>query len=111
MTVDQIEFMTRQVELRSLSERLNDSAPWSNRAKNCLIDLWFCSRRFAGGEVDRGDANKIMMVPERTARRIVQQLIDRGLLASDTPKGKLHLEFPRIVWRSCSPGFMDDRIG
>jgi hypothetical protein len=34
------------------------------------------------------------VVAERTARRIVNDVVAHGLLASDTPKGPLSLRFP-----------------
>jgi hypothetical protein len=52
-------------------------------------------------------------MPERTARWILADLVDLGLLASDTPKGKVSLRFPaRALWRICLRGFirrLDDR--
>jgi hypothetical protein len=37
---------------------------------------------------------RITHLPERSARRILSEAIDKGLLASDLPKGNLHLRFP-----------------
>jgi hypothetical protein len=36
-------------------------------------------------------------LPERSARRLVQDTVAAGLLASDTPKGALSLRFPPDV--------------
>ncbi|WP_327754456.1 hypothetical protein VVT58_10160 [Sphingobium sp. SJ10-10] len=46
------------------------------------------------GEFDRGEAERITRLPERSARRILKQLTDEGLLASETPKGPVSLRFP-----------------
>ena len=46
------------------------------------------------GEVDRGEASRITGLPERTARRVLNDLCGLGLLASTTPKGPVSLRFP-----------------
>lgn len=91
--IDQIEYMTDQFEFKSLSDRLRQMVESSKEFPARSVPL--LQTVFREGEVERGKVAEIMMVPERTARRAVQQLIDRGLLMSDTPRGKLHLEFPQ----------------
>ena len=93
VSIDQIEFMTEQFEFRSLSGRLRELVKSEQTVPEQAVPLLQTVLR--EGEVERGDAAGAMGVAERTGRRIVQQLIDRGLLASDTPKGKLHIEFPQ----------------
>jgi Fic family protein len=46
------------------------------------------------GEFDRGEVSRIAGSPERTARRLLNDVIAAGLLASDTPKGAVSLRFP-----------------
>ena len=46
------------------------------------------------GEFERGDISRITGLPERTARRVLNDVIAAGLLASDTPKGPVSLRFP-----------------
>ena len=46
------------------------------------------------GEFERGEISRITGLPERSARRVLQDVTARGLLASDTPKGALSLRFP-----------------
>jgi Fic family protein len=46
------------------------------------------------GDFDRGEAGRITGLPERTARRVLGDVVDLGLLGSDTPKGKVSLRFP-----------------
>ncbi|MDX2021841.1 MAG: hypothetical protein SF187_16510 [Deltaproteobacteria bacterium] len=41
----------------------------------------------------RGDAARITKRPERTARDILRRMIDAGILASNSPKGEVHLKF------------------
>jgi hypothetical protein len=46
------------------------------------------------GEIERGAAPGITGLPERTARRVLNDTIAAGLLASTTPKGLVSLRFP-----------------
>jgi Fic family protein len=46
------------------------------------------------GEFERGEIARITVLPERSARRVLSDVIQLGLLASDTPKGKVSLRFP-----------------
>jgi Fic family protein len=46
------------------------------------------------GEFQRGDVARIPGMPDRSARRVLADVIDAGLLASDTPKGAVSLRFP-----------------
>jgi Fic family protein len=46
------------------------------------------------GEVPRGEAPRILGMPERTARTVTSKLVALGLLTSDTPKGALKIGFP-----------------
>ena len=46
------------------------------------------------GEFERGEIARVTGLPERTARRVLKDVIDAGLLASDTPKGAVSLRFP-----------------
>ena len=46
------------------------------------------------GEFERGDISRITGMPERSARRVLKEVEDLGLLASETPKGPVSLRFP-----------------
>ena len=49
------------------------------------------------GEIERGDCARITGLPERTARRVLNETIAAGLLASSTPNGPVSLRFPTEV--------------
>ena len=49
------------------------------------------------GEIERGDCARITGLPDRTARRVLNDAIAGGLLASSTPKGPVSLRFPTDV--------------
>ena len=48
---------------------------------------------FLVGEFARGKAARITGLGERTARQVLRQLTDEGLLISDTPKAPVRLAF------------------
>ncbi|MFZ0836893.1 MAG: hypothetical protein WAM77_05530 [Xanthobacteraceae bacterium] len=46
------------------------------------------------GEFERGEVPRITGLSERTGRRVFNDVVDAGLLASETPKGPVSLRFP-----------------
>ncbi|PZO07031.1 MAG: hypothetical protein DCF28_00535 [Alphaproteobacteria bacterium] len=56
------------------------------------------------GELDRGEAERVTRLPERSARRILKELTERELLVSDTPKGPVSLRFPADTLNVLFPG-------
>lgn len=46
------------------------------------------------GEIARGEAPRITGLPERSARIVLKQLLEEGLLVSDSPKGLVRLGIP-----------------
>jgi hypothetical protein len=49
------------------------------------------------GELGRGDIIRVSGMAERTGRVLLGQLLDEGLLVSDSPKGAVRLSFPTNV--------------
>ncbi|MFZ5798111.1 MAG: Fic family protein [Thermodesulfobacteriota bacterium] len=49
------------------------------------------------GEIGRGDIIRVSGMAERTGRVLLGQLLDEGLLVSDTPKGAVRMSFPTHV--------------
>jgi Fic family protein len=92
VAVDQVQFMSSLFDLDTLTERLHflvvqrkTLRPEAGRLlKEVLIR----------GEIERGEASRITGVPERTARRVLNDLIREGVVASTTPKGPVSLRFP-----------------
>ncbi len=46
------------------------------------------------GEYDRGEPARMFGLPERSARRVLDDIVAEGLLASATQKGPVSLRFP-----------------
>ncbi|HWA20193.1 MAG TPA: Fic family protein [Devosia sp.] len=90
--VDQVRFMSSLFELDTLAERLHDFVARNTTLKpeaGRILD-----QALLRGELDRGDVSSITGLPERSARRVLADLLATGLIASETPKGRLSLRFP-----------------
>jgi Fic family protein len=92
VALDQIDFMSRLFDLANLTDRLRTLVAQSDHLKPESARL--LEEVLIRGETDRGEAARITGLPERTARRVLNNLVDEGLLASETPKGPVSLRFP-----------------
>lgn len=90
--VDQVSFMSGLFELDRLADRLKIYVERSDTLKPQAIPL--LQQTLVRGEIDRGDVPAITGLPERSARRVLSDVLETGLLSAVTPKGKLHLRFP-----------------
>ena len=55
------------------------------------------------GQFERGEAPRITGLPERTARRVLNDVITDGLLVSSTPKAPMSLYFPTVALETLFP--------
>lgn len=90
--LDQVDFMTGLFDLPNLTARLKLFVERSGQLKPQAFKL--LEEAALRGEFARGDAGRIMGLPESSARIILADTIKLGLLASDTPKGPVSLRFP-----------------
>ncbi len=90
--LDQVNFMSDLLSIDTLSRRFGNYVRHSNTLKPEALRL--LEEALIRGEFERGDVPRITGLPERTARRVFNDVIDAGLLASDTPKGPVSLRFP-----------------
>jgi Fic family protein len=90
--LDQVTFMAGLFELGALARRLRTYVERSEKLKPEAARL--LEEALIRGEFERGDVPRITGLPERTARRVFNDVIAEGLLASDTPKGAVSLRFP-----------------
>src|SRR3546814_7241435 len=87
--LDQIGYMSDLFELGTLAKRierhvaLDDTLPPEAN--------WLLQEALVRGEFERGEAERRRRVPERTARRVLKQLTDAGLLASETDRKSTRL--------------------
>lgn len=52
---------------------------------------------FRVGELERGRAAAASGYQERQGRKVLQRLLETGLLVSDTPKGAVRVSFPSTL--------------
>lgn len=90
--LDQVAFMTSLFDLDALSGRLRRYVALKDDWKPEAGDL--LQEALIRGEFERGEAARITRLPERTARRVLRDIIDDGLLGSETEKGAVSLRFP-----------------
>jgi Fic family protein len=90
--LDQVTFMSSLFELDSLSRRLRVYVDRSETLKPEAARL--LEEALIRGEFERGEVPRITGLPERTGRRVFNDVLAAGLLASDTPKGAVSLRFP-----------------
>jgi len=96
--IDQIDFMASLLELDGMLKRIDglvsrrvSLGEMKPEAGKLLRDV------FLRGEIARGEIPGIVGMPERSARRVVSQLLKEGYLASDSEKGPVMLGFPVSV--------------
>jgi len=90
--LDQIVFMASLFEIDTLARRLRSLVERSETLKPETARL--LEEALIRGEIERGDASRITGLPERSARRVLNETVEAGLLASETPKGPVSLRFP-----------------
>ena len=61
------------------------------------------------GDLPRADAAGVVGAGERHARRIVAALVERGVLASESPRAPLRLVFPAALASRWMPGLFPER--
>lgn len=89
--IGQVKFMSSLFELEGLSTRFAryvDRSDLKPEAARLLDEALY------RGSFQRGDARRITGLPERSASRLLNEVVAAGLLASETPKGPVSLRFP-----------------
>jgi Fic family protein len=99
--LDQVAFMSSLFELDALHRRLRLYVDRSGTLKPEAARL--LEEALIRGELERGEAARITGLPERTARRVLSDVLDEGLLASVTPKGPVSLRFPTHTLEALFP--------
>lgn len=99
--LDQVSFMSSLFELDTLANRLRVYVERSDSLKPEAARL--LEAALMRGEFDRGEASRLTGLPERTARRVLNDVISDGLLASATPKGPVSLRFPHHAVEALFP--------
>lgn len=90
--LDQVQFMSGLFELETLAQRLRRYVELNETLKPEAARL--LTEALVRGEFDRGEVPRITGLPERTARRVMNDVVAAGLLNSSTQKGPLSLRVP-----------------
>jgi Fic family protein len=101
VALDQVRFMKSLFELDTLAPRLRRHVERSDELRPEAARL--LEEALLRGEFERGEIARITGLPERTARRVLNDLTSAGLLASDTPKSAVTLRFPVATLDSLFP--------
>ena len=93
--VDQIDFMSTLLELDGMLRRIAGFVERKVSLKEMKPEAGkLLGDVFLRGEIPRGEIPSIVGMPERSARRILSQLLKEGYLVSDSEKGPVRLGFP-----------------
>ena len=92
LSLDQVNFMSGLLEIDALAQRFKKYVAQSDTLKPESSRL--LEEALIRGEFDRGEAARITGMPERSARRVLNDVVAEGLLASTTEKGPVSLRFP-----------------
>jgi Fic family protein len=99
--LDQVNFMSSLFDLDTLGHRLETHV---NRSENLKPEAArLLQEALIRGQFERGEAPRITGLPERTARRVLNDVVTAGLLASPTPKTPVSLRFPIATLESLFP--------
>lgn len=96
--LDQVRFMRETLDIDGLEDRICGFAELSATRRELPKSAGHILRDvLARGEIARGEVARITGQPERTARRTLGALLERGLLQSNSEKGPVRLAFPTFV--------------
>ena len=95
IAIDQIDYMSGLLDLDGMQKRIQavvdrqvSFGEMKPEAGHLLRDV------FLRGEITRGEIPKIVGMPERSARRVISSLLEKGYLVSNSEKGPVMLGFP-----------------
>jgi Fic family protein len=93
--LDQIDFMSSLLDVDGLLKRMLGYVDRQTVLGELQPESGYILREvLLRGEVPRGEAARVTGKPERTARRILKDLLDKKLLRAETEKGPVRLSFP-----------------
>lgn len=103
--IDQVEFMSKSLNLKGLQLRIERYCTYEVDAKNLLPGSWQLLREaLLSGEFKRGKAVDLTGKSPAQARKVLGKLVEKGLLVSDTERGPVRLAFPLDVLDEWMPG-------
>ena len=108
--IDQVSFMESLMQPKALRDRIliwtEEEVRADRLPKNAGAILEAVLYR---GELPRGEIPALLNATDRTARRATSALLERGVLASDSPRAPLRLAFPAALAGRWMPGLFPER--
>ena len=103
--------MSQLFDMKNLSRRIEQYCMDEHKRSKLSADAFLIIREaLYRGEFERGEVkNMIAGKSEVTARRVLKALLDRKLLISDTPRGKVRLNIPSHVLGTWFPNLYPER--
>lgn len=104
--IDQARFMTKMLNMHTMRERIRaclafeSATPGSGVRMDAELPL---HTLFIQGAMERGEFKQTTGLPPRSAERLLVALFKRGLVRSETPKGKLIFGVPHHALRFYFP--------
>jgi len=93
--IDQVEYMGKILDFKTLSERMRIHVEEMIAMKDLPKGSYALLREaLLVGEFERGKVEEITGFKDRAAREVLYALIKKNLLVSDTPRGPVRLNFP-----------------
>jgi Fic family protein len=92
VAIDQVTFMAELFDIDALARRMRLYVERNDELRPEAVRL--LEEALIRGEFERGEIARITGLPERTARRVLSDVVECGLLASETAKGAVSLRFP-----------------
>ena len=97
-SLDQIEYMAKLLDLDGMKRRILGYVDRQVHLGELQKESgYLLMETFLKGEIQRGEASRITGKPERSARRILKDLLNKSLLVSNSAKGPVRLGFPAKV--------------
>lgn len=107
MCLDQVAFMRRMFDLATMEGRIaaclsfEQASLKSGVRLDALRPLHYLY--LSGAEIERGEFKRMTGLGERTAVNLLSALIQRGLLSTDSPQGKVRFGLPLHALRLYFP--------
>ena len=104
--IDQAGFMAQLLDIQSMKDRMAACLACESHREGSAIRMEALTPMhylFLGGPMDRGAFKAMTGMALRSADRLLQALLARGLLVSDTPKGAIRFGVPLHTLRFYFP--------
>jgi Fic family protein len=104
--IDQAGFMAQLLDIQSMKDRIAACLAFESHREGSAIRMEALTPMhylFLGGPMDRGAFKAMTGLAPRSADRVLQALLARGLLVSATPKGAIHFAVPLHALRFYFP--------